>query len=374
VDDDCDGMTDEGLGTTSCGVGACNRIVQNCVAGVPQTCTPGTPGAETCNGLDDDCDGAVDEGMGTTSCGVGVCARTVESCVAGVPQTCTPGTPTVEACNDLDDDCDGSADEDFDQDGDGVTTCGGDCNDLVAMTYPGAPETCNGVDDNCNLIADEGFQDSDADGLADCLDPDDDNDLIPDASDCAPLVNSVSAVPGEVGPTVKAINGSPAGTFSFAPAAQANVFNVYRGVWDHVSGAWSDALTCLVSESPAPGFVDADNPPIGFAFYYVVTGTNRCGEGPASRDRCRRAASLLAVTPTPTWCSTLMMTAPSSRTHRNPTWITTDGETFATIAPPPRTPVRRTPTITVWVIGARTWTATDTLQARTATTPTPQCI
>ncbi|KKU13702.1 MAG: BNR repeat domain protein [Parcubacteria group bacterium GW2011_GWC2_45_7] len=63
-DDDCDGVTDEGLGSSSCGVGACQRTVQNCASGVAQTCTPGTPtAAEVCgNGLDDDCDGATDEG------------------------------------------------------------------------------------------------------------------------------------------------------------------------------------------------------------------------------------------------------------------------------------------------------------------------
>src|SRR6185503_9450467 len=57
-DDDCDGMVDDGLGTITCGTGACSRTVQNCADGFPQTCTPGTPGTETCNGIDDDCDGA----------------------------------------------------------------------------------------------------------------------------------------------------------------------------------------------------------------------------------------------------------------------------------------------------------------------------
>jgi len=50
-----------------------------------------------------------------------------------------------------------------DQDGDGyvpTNSCGfgkmGDLNDLVATTYPGAPELCgNNIDDNCNGVVDE---------------------------------------------------------------------------------------------------------------------------------------------------------------------------------------------------------------------------
>ncbi|HEU4402645.1 MAG TPA: MopE-related protein, partial [Candidatus Polarisedimenticolia bacterium] len=81
LDDDCDGLVDEDLGIATCGTGACARTVSNCVGGVIQTCTPGTPTAETCNGIDDDCDGAIDQGLGTISCGTGACSRTVSSCV-----------------------------------------------------------------------------------------------------------------------------------------------------------------------------------------------------------------------------------------------------------------------------------------------------
>src|SRR5258706_7930743 len=103
VDDDCDAAVDENLGSTTCGTGACSRTVNNCVGGVPQTCTPGTPTAEICNGIDDDCDGSVDDSLGSTSCGTGACSRTVNNCVGGVPQTCTPGTPTAEICKSIED-------------------------------------------------------------------------------------------------------------------------------------------------------------------------------------------------------------------------------------------------------------------------------
>jgi hypothetical protein len=97
-------------GSVTCGVGACQRTVA-CGGGTPQTCVPGTPGLEVCNGIDDDCDGQIDEGFGTTTCGLGVCQRTAQNCLDGAPQTCAPGNPSLEVTNGLDDDCDGLVDE-----------------------------------------------------------------------------------------------------------------------------------------------------------------------------------------------------------------------------------------------------------------------
>jgi hypothetical protein len=67
--------------------------------------------SEICNGLDDDCDGSIDEDLGSTTCGIGMCQRTVPNCSGGVPQTCVPGLPTTESCNGLDDDCNGIVDD-----------------------------------------------------------------------------------------------------------------------------------------------------------------------------------------------------------------------------------------------------------------------
>jgi hypothetical protein len=234
-DDDCDSLVDESLGFTTCGTGACARQVNNCVGGQPQTCTPGTPTAEVCNGIDDDCDGSVDD-LGSTTCGVGACQRSVEACVGGVPQTCTPGTPTTEVCNGIDDDCDGTVDEGF------------------------------------------AGSDTDGDGILDCQDPDDDNDLVPDASDCAPLINSVSAVPGEVGATVRPLSSIPPESFTFTPIAQANVHQVYRG--SATTGpTYLTNIACRTAEITTYGFNEPENPPRGVIFYYLIAGTNRCGEG-----------------------------------------------------------------------------------------------
>jgi alpha-tubulin suppressor-like RCC1 family protein len=49
-------------------------------------------------------------------------------------------------------------------------------------------EICDGVDNNCNGATDEGFANTDGDGLADCVDPDDDDDGRDDVVDNCPLV------------------------------------------------------------------------------------------------------------------------------------------------------------------------------------------
>jgi hypothetical protein len=79
---------------TSCGVGRCAATGQRrCVSNqIQDTCTPGTPTAELCNGLDDDCNGAVD-GLAARCAGTGI----VERCSSGswVPQACSDN----DACN-----------------------------------------------------------------------------------------------------------------------------------------------------------------------------------------------------------------------------------------------------------------------------------
>ncbi|GAB4201852.1 MAG: hypothetical protein OHK0013_14400 [Sandaracinaceae bacterium] len=163
IDDDCDGIVDDELPDATCGVGACQRTVATCVGGMLQACMPGAPGTEICNGIDDDCDGVADDGFGTTSCGVGACQRTVLECVMGVPQMCMPGTPSTETCNNRDDDCDGMVD-----DGLGSSSCGlGACARTVSNCISGVPQTCtpgspsaescNGVDDDCNGAIDDGL-------------------------------------------------------------------------------------------------------------------------------------------------------------------------------------------------------------------------
>jgi hypothetical protein len=96
----------------TCGTGACQAEgAYLCVEGALQpVCTPGTPGIEVCDGVDNDCDNTTDEGLGQTTCGTGACLRTVDNCAGGAPQVCAPGSPTPEVCDGIDNDCDGAVD------------------------------------------------------------------------------------------------------------------------------------------------------------------------------------------------------------------------------------------------------------------------
>jgi len=141
------------------------------------------PGAaEVCNNLDDNCNGAVDDGIASqaTSCGIGACASAGElACTGGsMVDSCQPGMPSDETCDGIDNNCNGAVDEGvqltFYRDGDGdtygnagITTqgCsapsgyvdnGTDCDDTVASTHPAALEACNQTDDNCDGAVDEG--------------------------------------------------------------------------------------------------------------------------------------------------------------------------------------------------------------------------
>jgi len=82
--------------------------------------------------------------------------------------TIYPGAP--EVCNDgIDQNCDGVVDEGTDNDGDGLTQCDGDCDDGDATRYPGAVEICDRFDTDCDGDVDEDF-DLDGDGYFDDAD------------------------------------------------------------------------------------------------------------------------------------------------------------------------------------------------------------
>jgi hypothetical protein len=172
------------------------------------------PGAtEICNGIDDNCDGLIDEGLATTTYyldfdkdGYGGNATSTIACAAPANYVanntdCNDSNSAInpgktEICNGIDDNCNGSIDEglatstfylDFDNDGYGstvgtTTACAApanystkntDCNDNDSSIHPGATETCDSIDNNCNGTIDERcgriatstkfYQDSDGD-------------------------------------------------------------------------------------------------------------------------------------------------------------------------------------------------------------------
>ncbi|MBX3250239.1 MAG: VWA domain-containing protein [Myxococcales bacterium] len=152
VDNDCDGLVDEGFdrdgdGFTTCGTspGGTDPAWVDCDDEDPRV----FPGArERCNGRDDDCDGSVDAGCAchegeARECGrvPGACATGRQHCVGGLWSVCEGERGVAEVCNGLDDDCDGVVDEGAECE-DGELCLAGACEPLEPpwTGEPAAPE------------------------------------------------------------------------------------------------------------------------------------------------------------------------------------------------------------------------------------------
>ncbi len=125
VDQDCDYMTDEGLGmSVTCGMGACQRTVNTCMDGATMSCTPGMAGTEICDGTttDEDCDGHTDEEpAASASCGFG--GLTLGAC--------SGGACTIVGCIGTNEDCNAMATDgceiDTSNDDENCGACGHRC-------------------------------------------------------------------------------------------------------------------------------------------------------------------------------------------------------------------------------------------------------
>lgn len=170
VDDDCNGSVDDGFGETTCGVGACMVTVPNCVPGQPTpVCTPGNPTIEECNNVDDDCDGVIDNGNpeGGMDCMTGLsglCGPGKTKCDMG-KLICEPAVmPVAELCNNIDDDCDGTIDNGNPGGGKSCQTMQlGECAVGTTSCFMGssicnapAPmsDICDGLDNDCDGLID----------------------------------------------------------------------------------------------------------------------------------------------------------------------------------------------------------------------------
>ena len=111
--------------------------------------------------------------------------------------------------------------------------------------------------------------------------PDRDGDGIPDPLDCAPDAGSVWRRPDPVGDTLR-LSMATGASLGWAPVAQANVYNLYRGTMAGLASGYNHA--CLKSASPDTFGQDPSLPPPGSVFYYLASGANRCEEGSLGAD------------------------------------------------------------------------------------------
>ncbi len=125
LDNDCDGITDEGCPCTPGDEQTCSTNEGECVEGTQVCDANGNWGAcdgvlprdETCDGLDNDCDTQTDEDLTELPCELqdGVCAGVTANCAGTAGWVCDYGASYQEnetLCDGLDNDCDGETDED----------------------------------------------------------------------------------------------------------------------------------------------------------------------------------------------------------------------------------------------------------------------
>lgn len=165
--------------------------------------------------------------------------------------------------------------------GDNVTAMAASATDLN-----GTPRILDGQGNAIEMVdlgAYEFILDSDGDGDPDYLDPDDDNDGVLDGVDCAPTFKGVASPPLPVGATVQLDIGNSGAAITWEKSVNGLVSNVYRG--SITAGVpWSYDLECLSSETPFTEVADNATPPLGTAFYYLVSAVNECGESEAHSD------------------------------------------------------------------------------------------
>ena len=319
-DNDCDGVVDNGVGTTwyadtdGDGFGSVALSVVACVrpagyADVPGDCDEGDAGAypgadEWCNGKDDDCEGDIDEpdavdaltwhtdadadGFGRIDATTLACAQPAGTVAPAAAFDCddaraatNPAAP--ETCSGVDDDCDGVVDEpdaidaptwwlDADADGfggarlsqracavpAGYAAVNTDCDDLRALTFPGAAEVCNDIDDNCDGVSDDGlatptlYRDSDGDGYGNPAGARTDCDTLPGyvatATDCDDSRSSANPGATEV---CDGVDNDCDGSVDAADASLSGGTTVYTDTDGDSYGTGSALLACGVPTATA---------------------------------------------------------------------------------------------------------------------------
>jgi len=155
---------------------------------------------------------------------------------------------------------------------------------LIPRLSTGEADACNGLDDNCNGLVDEGFPNFDHDALADCVDPDDDNDGIDDVADCAPFDSSNAAPPvQEVRDLHWSRNDVRTEVLSWQDQGAGVRYDLASGLISALrpDGGVVNGI-CLADDLGVATYDDArPGPPLGDARYYIVRAEKppSCGIG-----------------------------------------------------------------------------------------------
>ena len=161
---------------------------------------------------------------------------------------------------------------------------GGGCDneDSYYVLFLDADEDADGLflpDDNCPLLHNLDQSDGDGDGLGDACDncpasfnpgqSDSDGDGTGDAcAACAPP------------PPPAGLELLDSSELVWLDEPLAALFHLYRGGFG--PGVWSYDQGCLQSGLGSLSAMDTDQPGLAAGFYYLVTGSNGCGEGPSA--------------------------------------------------------------------------------------------
>jgi len=201
LDNDCDGLTDEGFKLGDAAVGEPCIAEGECGPGVVEChpvekiaiCSSGPDGSEskakpeTCDLKDNDCDGKTDDemlygglGIGSVCKGIGACGNGIVECDLGTGEATCSTNPNgsnpqdaPEVCNGLDDDCNGHTDDGDDLGPDdcldqgvcayaiipAVCAMGGwQCDYSTIPDFEDGEELlCDGLDNNCDGSTDENY-------------------------------------------------------------------------------------------------------------------------------------------------------------------------------------------------------------------------